>query len=137
MKPVAAYLIALVVFLALDALWLGIVARSFYMSRIGELILDQPRWGIAVIFYALYVVGLVYFAIMPGLAAGSTGTAALNGALFGFFSYLTYNATNLSTLEGYDAVVAAVDTGWGTMLGATVAGVTVVLMGLFGLARTI
>jgi uncharacterized membrane protein len=131
MKFVAAYAVALIVFLALDALWLGVVAKSFYMSRIGELILDQPRWGVAVIFYAVYVVGLVYFAIAPGMAAGSAGVAALNGALFGFFAYLTYNATNLSTLKGYDPVVAIVDTSWGTLLGATVSFATVLVMSRF------
>jgi uncharacterized membrane protein len=122
MKYATAYGVALVIFLIMDALWLGVVARGFYTSRMGELLLDQPRWGVAAIFYALYIVGLVYFAVVPGMASGSWVTGAFNGALFGFFAYLTYNATNLSVLRGYDPVVAIVDTSWGTIMGAVVAG---------------
>jgi uncharacterized membrane protein len=122
MKYATAYGVALVIFLIMDALWLGVAARGFYTSRMGELLLDQPRWGVAAIFYALYIVGLVYFAIVPGMASGSWVTGAFNGALFGFFAYLTYNATNLSVLRGYDPVVAVVDTSWGTIMGAVVAG---------------
>lgn len=135
MRYVYAYLVALVVFLALDALWLGVVARSFYTSRIGELLLDSPRWGVALVFYAVYVVGLVYFAVSVGMATGSWTAAALNGALFGFFAYLTYNATNLSTLKGYSTAVALVDTTWGTVLGAVVAGATIIILGALGLLR--
>jgi uncharacterized membrane protein len=132
----AAYVVALVIFLILDGLWLGIVARSFYMSRIGDLILDQPRWGVAVIFYALYVVGLVYFAVSTGFGPGGATMAALNGGLFGFFAYLTYNATNLSTLKGYSDAVAMLDTAWGTVMGASVAFLTVVVLGMLGFAKT-
>jgi uncharacterized membrane protein len=134
MRYIAAYVIALAIFLVLDALWLGLVARGFYMSRIGDLILDQPRWGVAALFYALYVVGLVYFAVSTGLDPARPAVAALNGGLFGFFAYLTYNATNLSTLKGYSALVAAVDTTWGTIMGAAVAGLTVIALGLLRMA---
>lgn len=133
MKFAYAYGIALIVFLALDALWLGVIARNFYANRMGELLLDQPRWGVAAVFYAVYVVGIVYFAIATGLNGGGVSTAALNGALFGFFAYLTYNATNLAVLKGYDPVVALVDTSWGTVVGAATAGATVWLMARFGL----
>jgi uncharacterized membrane protein len=135
MRYVAAYGIALVIFLVLDAIWLGLVARGFYMSRIGDLILDQPRWAVAGIFYAAYVVGLVYFAISTGMNGGGPAVAALNGALLGFFSYLTYNFTNLSTMKGYDTAVALVDTTWGTFLGAAVSFLTVLALSAFGLVR--
>lgn len=128
MKYLYAYGIALVLFLILDAIWLGIVARSFYASRIGDLLLDQPRWGVAAVFYAIYVVGIVYFAVTTGMAAQSAAVAATNGALFGFFAYLTYNATNLSVMKGYDPLVAVVDTAWGTAVGAIVAGGTVAIL---------
>lgn len=132
MKYLPAYAVALVIFLILDALWLGVVARNFYMSRIGDLILDQPRWGVAVAFYALYIVGLTYFAISTGLENGSWTTAAFNGALFGFFAYLTYNATNLAVMRGYDPLVTLVDTSWGTVCGALVAGLTIVVLNALG-----
>ncbi len=133
MKYLTAYGIAIVIFLVLDAIWLGIVARSFYVTRMGDLLLDQPRWGFAVAFYLIYVVGLIYFAVSTGMANGSVGTAALNGALFGFFCYLTYDATNLAVLRGYDVVVAGVDVVWGTVLSAAVAAGTILAMRLFGL----
>ena len=102
MRYLPAYGTALVVFLILDGLWLGLIARVFYMDRMGSLMADPPRLGVAAVFYAVFVVGLVYFAISGSLASGDWKTAALHGALFGFFCYLTYDGTNLAVLKGYD-----------------------------------
>ncbi len=132
MKYLAGYGMAVVLFLVLDAIWLGLIARGFYSARMGDLLLEQPRWGVAVVFYAVFVIGLVWFAVSAGMADGNWATAALNGALFGFFCYLTYDATNVAVLKGYDPVVAVVDTVWGTVLSGTVAGGTVVLLKVFG-----
>lgn len=132
MRYASAYGIALVLFLAIDLLWLGVIARGFYVSRIGHLLLDHPRWGIAFTFYALYVAGLVYFAVSTGMADGRWQTAALNGALFGFFAYLTYDATNLAVMKGYDELMAAVDVVWGAVLSAIVAGATVAVLRALG-----
>ena len=132
MSYVLAYAIAVVVFLAVDLAWLGLIAKGFYADRLGGLLRDKPRWGVAIAFYALYVAGLVYFAIAPAMASGDWQAAALNGALFGFFTYLTYDFTNLAVLKGYDPLVAVVDTLWGTALGATVAGVTTVVLAVLG-----
>jgi len=131
-KYITAYLVALTIFLALDALWLGLVARGFYMGRIGDLVLDNPRWAFAALFYLLFIVGLVYFAISTGFGEGDARMAALNGAALGFLCYLTYNATNLSTLKGWDTTLAFVDTLWGTFIGAAVSGLTIVVLGLLG-----
>ncbi len=135
MKYATAYGVALVIFLAVDALWLGVVAKSFYMERMGDLMADQPRWGVAVVFYAVYVVGLVYFAISTGMDSGDWRTAALNGALLGFFCYLTYDATNLAVLKGYDPVIAVVDTVWGTVLSGFTSGATVAILAATGWGR--
>lgn len=115
------YLCALVVFLACDAVWLGFVARRFYMDEIGPLLLDQPRFGVAALFYLIYLVGVVIFVMMPALEAGSLMTALWRGALFGFVAYATYDLTNLSTLKGFTTRVALVDMAWGTVLTASVA----------------
>ena len=135
MKYASAYAVALALFLALDAIWLGLVARGFYASRMGPLMAEQPRWGVAALFYALFVAGLVYFAISQHLAAGDWRAAALNGALFGFFCYLTYDATNLAVVKGFDGLLAVVDTVWGTLLGGVVAGATVSIASALGWAR--
>jgi uncharacterized membrane protein len=132
MKYASAYGIALVIFLILDGLWLGVVARGLYASRMGDLLADNPRWGVAVVFYVVYVVGLVYFAISTGMQAGDWKVAAMNGALFGFFCYLTYDATNVAVLKGYDPVLAIIDTVWGTVLSGVTAGGTLLVLGWFG-----
>ena len=115
---ITAYLCTALVFLGIDALWLSVIARKFYATRMGALLLERPRFAIAMVFYAVYVVGLVYFAVAPAIDAGDWRVAAMDGALFGFFAYLTYDATNLATLKGFPPVVAIVDTVWGTVLSA-------------------
>ncbi len=132
MKIVLTYLLALVLFLAMDLVWLGYVAKDFYLSRMGAIMLDRPKMGIAVLFYTVYVIGLMVFVITPALAGGNWQTAALNGALFGFFTYLTYDATAYAVLKNYDPLVAVIDTAWGSFLAAAVSASTVALIHLFG-----
>lgn len=124
MKYIGIYLVAAVIFLSIDALWLGYLARDFYRERLGAILLEQPRLGVAAGFYALYVAGLLYFAVIPALNAGSIGLAAFNAALFGMFCYMTYDATNLATVKGFDATVAVADVVWGTFLSTFTACVT-------------
>jgi uncharacterized membrane protein len=118
MTHVVAYLTTAVVFLAVDAVWLGVVARDFYAARLGDLMKSQPDLGIAAGFYAVYVVGVVIFAVAPALAADAWRIALVKGALFGFFAYATYDLTNLATLEGWPVTVSVVDVVWGTGLTA-------------------
>jgi uncharacterized membrane protein len=116
------YAASLIVFLALDALWLGVVARDFFVSQMGPLLRDQPNFAIAAIFYAVFVAGLIYFAVVPALREGSLGLAVLNGALLGLLAYGTYDITNLAVLKGFTPALAMVDMAWGTVLsGATAA----------------
>ena len=100
-----------------------------YGIALGDLLLQQPRWAFAIVFYLLYVVGLTYFAIAAGIDAGDWKVPALNGALFGFFCYLTYDATNLAVLKGYDPLIAAIDTIWGTALSGVSAAVATIVYG--------
>lgn len=129
MDIVAAYVIALVIFLALDTVWLGLAVPAFYRPRIGTLLRPTPRWGVAGLFYVLFAAGIVYFGVRSGMAPGRPQDALVDGALYGFFTYLTYNATNLAALRDYDAAVAVVDTIWGTLLGAAVSFATVLALG--------
>jgi uncharacterized membrane protein len=112
------YLAAAAVLFPLDLAWLTLVATDFYKARLASLLLDTPRWGVAAAFYAVYVVGIVVFAMAPALAGGSWRTALGLGALFGFLAYATYDLTNLATLKGFPLTVALVDLAWGTCLTA-------------------
>lgn len=116
-----AYVVCLVIFFAFDFVWLGTVALNFYRSQLGGLLMEKPNLPVAAAFYALYVIGLVYFCVLPALNAGSWTLALVNGALFGFFAYATYDLTNLSTLVNWSAAVSVVDLIWGTVVSAATA----------------
>ena len=120
-KYFAIYMASLVTFLIIDGLWLGIVARSFYVQQIGHLLRPSPDFGVAGAFYLLYVVGVVVFAVLPALAQQCWVTALVLGALLGFIAYGTYDLTNLATLAGWPVLVSVVDIIWGAVLTATVA----------------
>jgi len=132
-KYAVAYIAAMAVFLVLDFIWLGHVAKNFYWSRMDGLLLDQPRLGVAAVFYVIWVAGLVWFALVPAMTSGSLATALVNGALFGLFTYITYNGTNLAVLKGYDPVVAITDTSWGIFVGAFSSGAAFLALKAFGL----
>jgi uncharacterized membrane protein len=118
---VVAYAAALVTIAILDGLWLGVVARGFYKSRIGPLMLDQPLWLPATVFYLVHAIGLVVFAAFPALASDSWTAAAWRGALFGLCAYAAYDLTNLATLRGWSATLSVVDIGWGIFASAAAA----------------
>ncbi|MEP7327783.1 MAG: DUF2177 family protein [Betaproteobacteria bacterium] len=132
MSRVLAYLFTLATFGVLDFIWLGLVARGFYQAQIGSLLLAAPNWGVAVLFYAAYIVGVVIFAVVPALDAGSWLRAAILGGLFGFFCYATYDLTNLATLKGWTVSVALLDIAWGIVVTAAAAAAGYALTRTFG-----
>jgi uncharacterized membrane protein len=111
-----AYLTTAVVFLAIDMVWLGFVAKTFYRDRIGHLLAEDFNLVAATGFYLFYVIGIVIFAVAPALQSGSWKTALTMGALFGLFAYATYDMTNLATLRGWPVAVTVVDMAWGTVI---------------------
>ena len=113
MRYVIAYFAAAVVFLTADFLWLGWIARSFYRDQIGALLLERPSLPVAAAFYAIYVAGIVIFAITPGLRDQSWQMASILGVVFGCIAYATYDLTNLATLRGWPVGVSLVDLAWG------------------------
>ena len=117
------YVAALVGFLAIDMLWLGVVARGFYRRHLGFLFADQVNWWAAFSFYLLFVAGVLVFAVVPALQAGSLSRALLLGGLLGLLTYGTYDLTNLATLKNWPLVVTLVDMAWGTVLTAAVSGI--------------
>jgi uncharacterized membrane protein len=114
----AAYFFTAVVFLAVDYVWLSQVATRFYFDRIGHLLMDKPNMAAAGVFYVIYIVGIVFFAVAPALKADSLAVAVLYGAMFGFFTYATYDVTNFATLRDWPVIVTIVDVAWGTTLSA-------------------
>ncbi len=117
------YLISVPIFLLVDLLWLGVIAKSFYRTQLGHL-MGEINWPAATIFYLIFLVGLTFFATWPAVEAQSLTRALFLGALFGFFTYATYDLTNLATLRDWPLAVVVVDMLWGTILGGVVAGVT-------------
>ncbi|NNG17770.1 MAG: DUF2177 family protein [Gemmatimonadales bacterium] len=116
------YFATLVVFLAIDMVWLGVAAKGFYQRYLGELLRPDVRWGAAILFYLIFVGGILLFAVLPALERASFRHAVLLGGLFGMIAYATYDLTNLATLKGFPPVVAVVDMVWGFVLTAVVAG---------------
>ena len=110
------YLITLVVFLAVDAIWLGFVAAGLYQTYLSGFIGETANLLAAALFYLLYPVGVVYFAVREALLQRSPSKAFVSGALFGLFAYATYELTNWATLPGWPVVIVAVDIAWGTIL---------------------
>lgn len=108
----------LVAFLAIDFVWLGFVATRFYREQLGHMMLEKPLLGVAFAFYALYALGIVVFAVMPGLRDDTWRTAALLGALLGLVAYGTYDLTNFATLKGWPLTMTFVDMAWGMVLTA-------------------
>ena len=124
------YVMSVPVFFAIDMVWLGLVAKNFYRAQLGNL-LGEVQWVPAISFYLIFLVGLTFFATYPAVEKNSVGVALTYGALFGFFSYATYDLTNLATLRDWPLAVSLVDMAWGAILGAAVAGLTVLVYGWF------
>jgi len=116
----ATYVLTLVVFLAVDALWLGVVARGVYRRELGHLLADDVRWGAAALFYLLYVAGLLALVVVPH-RDGTWLHAAARGALFGLCAYAAYDLTNLATLARWSLRVTVIDMAWGAILTGTTA----------------
>lgn len=115
-RIIVAYVATLVVFAALDFIWLTQVGPSLYKPLIGSILAPEPRMAPAILFYALYIVGLVYFAVSPGLAGAGCQGALLKGAVFGFFAYATYDLTNQATLIVWSSRITVLDMAWGAFV---------------------
>lgn len=120
-RMLLAYAGTLVTFCVLDFAWLGLFAKDYYQSQLGALLLPRPQWGAAALFYLAYPAGVVLFAVTPALDTGGLVRAAALGAVLGAFAYATYDLTNLATLKGWSAGVAAIDIAWGTLVTAAAA----------------
>jgi uncharacterized membrane protein len=120
-KFIFSYLLTALVFFVIDMVWLGFLAKGLYQRMIGPLLADQVNWVAALIFYFIFIVGIFIFAILPAVEKESWRHAMIYGALFGFFTYATYDLTNLATLKNWPIQLVFVDIIWGIVLTGIVA----------------
>lgn len=112
-RNVILYLATMIVLIPVDFLFLGVVAKGFFTSQVGDM-LGSIRLAPAILFYLLYGIGVLIFA---SAAPGATWQSALQyGALFGFFCYATFELTSLSLLKHWTWPVVIVDIAWGTFV---------------------
>lgn len=118
------YILTVPVFFAVDIVWLGFVAKKFYRNHLGFILSPDVNWPAAIVFYALYVLGILIFAVVPAIEQGSLGKALLLGGLYGFFTYATYDMTNMATIKNWPLNVVVVDILWGVFLCSIVASIS-------------
>jgi uncharacterized membrane protein len=118
------YLATLTAFFVIDLIWLSLVARNMYSKYLGFLMRPNPNWTAAILFYMLFIIGVLVFAVVPGLKENSLGKAVLLGALFGLISYATYDLTNLATVRDWPLTITIVDLIWGTTLSSLVTAIS-------------
>lgn len=116
MKYIYLYIITFVIFLAIDFVWLNFIAKNIYSTKIGHLLAENPKLFPALIFYIIFVIGIIIFAILPGYGAQNIWKTAMLGALFGLLTYSTYDLTNLATLKDWPVSVTIIDLIWGTSI---------------------
>jgi uncharacterized membrane protein len=115
------YALTVPIFFIIDILWLGVIAKGFYRRKLNFILSADVNWTAAVIFYLMYIAGILFFAVRPAVRNNSWGQAAVLGALFGFFTYATYDLTNLATIKNWPLVIVVVDILWGMCLCTLVA----------------
>ena len=123
------YLLTIPVFFLVDIIWLGYVAKRFYRSNLDFILSPDVNWPAAISFYLIYIVGILFFAVAPALERESLTRALLWGGLYGFFTYATYDLTNMALIKGWPLKIVVVDIAWGIVLCAVVAASS------FGIAR--
>lgn len=121
MSTLIAFATTGLVFIVLDALWLGSMSEKIYRPQLGVLMRESPNWAAAATFYAIYVIALAVLVVLPAIERGAPLSALWRGALFGFAAYATYNLTNLATVRGWPGGLIYIDNAWGTALTAAAA----------------
>ena len=120
LKLLSSYAIATVFFFAIDMLWLGVIAKKLYREKLGFILSDEVNWTAAIVFYFIYIAGILFFAVYPALRDFSWQTALLNGAVLGFLCYATYDLTNMATIAKWPLQIVLIDIVWGTVLTGSV-----------------
>lgn len=121
MKYIALFFITTLIFFAIDMLWLGVIAKNFYREKLSFIFTGLENWQAALIFYFIYIFGILYFAVLPGFEHHQWKTVLFNGAFLGFLCYATYDLTNMATIKQWPLSIVMVDIIWGTILTGSVA----------------
>ncbi|MBL8823960.1 MAG: DUF2177 family protein [Planctomycetia bacterium] len=114
------YAVTLLVFLAIDMVWLGVIAKGMYQKHLGYLMAPEINWWAAFAFYSLFIVGLLVFVVSPGLEEKSLFAVIWKAALFGLVTYATYDLTNQATVKNWPMLVTIIDLIWGALLSTIV-----------------
>ena len=120
-RYLVAYVSSLLIFLAIDAIWLTTMSQRLYRRYLGDILVETFSPVPAALFYLIYVAGIIIFATAPAFSTGRWTTAAIYGALYGFFAYATYDLTNQATIRGWPVAITIADICWGSLLSATTA----------------
>ena len=118
------YVLTVPVFFVIDIVWLGVIAKGFYRRNLGFILSTDVNWAAVFIFFLIYIAGIIFFAVRPALASNTLRDAALLGGLFGFFTYATYDLTNMATIKDWPLKIVVIDILWGTCLCILVAGLS-------------
>ncbi len=127
MKYISLFVLTTVIFFAIDMVWLGVISKNFYREKLGFIFTGEVNWIPAIIFYFIYIFGILYFAVIPGFSTGNWKLVLLNGAFLGFLCYATYDLTNMATIKQWPLIVVIVDIIWGTVLTGSVAVISYLL----------
>lgn len=133
MKLVLHFGVSFMVFIAVDLVWLGFIAKNLYANALGHLMSSKVNWTAALIFYVLFVIGLLYFVIEPALKDQNITRLIISAALFGFMTYATYDLTNLATLKNWPLYITLIDLAWGTTLSTVVSLISYTILRRIGL----
>lgn len=115
-KIIISYILTVIVFFAIDMVWLGLIAKNIYRKYLGGLLSENVNWAAAIIFYLIFIVGIFVFVIIPSVEKQSLLRAVVLGAVFGFIAYATYDLTNYATLKGFPLTIVFIDLAWGAVL---------------------
>jgi uncharacterized membrane protein len=128
-KTILLYVLTAAFFLGVDMVWLGVIAKSFYQKQLTGLLGDRVNWSAALLFYLLFILGIILFVVLPAVEKGSIVQAVVYGALFGLFCYATYDLSNLATIKDWPLVVTIVDMIWGMFISALTSSVSFLIAG--------
>jgi len=132
MKWLLYYGITLTVFMVIDLIWLGFIAKDLYSKYLGYLMSDNVNWLAAVVFYLIFIGGVCYFVLYPSLMDQNITNLVIRAALFGFMTYATYDLTNLATIKDWPINITIIDLIWGTTLSTSVSVISYFIINLLG-----